>query len=589
MPVSKHILKLCGAALACTLMAETMCAQTIEIEFPEKTPFETFEASLRAAIGKTETPKSRLEARRQVKRAARLASDLLNSEAYFRPNIETGIAMAAPFQTILKIDPGPRYDISEVIYDYSTPLPDEADRALIDAKKSIKPGQIAIPEQILVEQSRLKRSYLDLGYADIEVASPGLLADEDEASTDVTFPIQTGHIVMLGEIEIVGAERTRRSYINRLRGYEPGALYSPGALNGFAQRLSSTRHFEQLTVNLKPIDPEKPDALRPVIVELEERPRNTLALGASVATDQGIGALAEWTRWNLTGRADRLVLGVQASTIEQSISAGWRLPHFPRTGQEITARAEVFNEITDAFDRTGATLGGLYELASFRNVVLTFGGELELVNERGAAEDRFLQTLTFAAGARIDKTNNLFDPTRGWRAAANVQPGFSFGDDTSQFVRISTQATTYTPLSSAQTWVFANRLEAGSVLGADLLSLPVGQRFFSGGGASVRGFGFQEVGPRGADGEPLGGRSFFEASSELRVRATKRFGFAAFVDAGSISSGLSPDFGDTRIGAGAGLRINTPAGPIRLDFATPLNPTEFDRSFQFYFSIGQAF
>jgi translocation and assembly module TamA len=110
-----------------------------------------------------------------------------------------------------------------------------------------------------------------------------------------------------------------------------------------------------------------------------------------------------------------------------------------------------------------------------------------------------------------------------------------------------------------------------------------------GGGGSVRGFGFQQVGPRGPDNRPLGGRAFHELSLEARWRLNESWGLVPFIDAGTLSEGRNPRFEDYRVGAGLGLRFFSSFGPIRIDVATPLNPRRGDERVAVYVSIGQAF
>ena len=132
----------------------------------------------------------------------------------------------------------------------------------------------------------------------------------------------------------------------------------------------------------------------------------------------------------------------------------------------------------------------------------------------------------------------------------------------------------------------------GTILGASRGTIAPTRRYYAGGGGSVRGFGFQQVGPMDAAGTPLGGNSIVEASAEARVRFTafgNDLGLVPFVDAGSIATGTVPNFDRLKVGVGLGLRYYTGFGPVRIDIATPVNPGAHDPRVAFYVSIGQAF
>ena len=114
----------------------------------------------------------------------------------------------------------------------------------------------------------------------------------------------------------------------------------------------------------------------------------------------------------------------------------------------------------------------------------------------------------------------------------------------------------------------------------------------AGGGGSVRGYGYREIGPRDESGDPIGGRSLVELSAEARI-PTPLFDGAVqvvpFVDAGSVGTEEYPDFDDIRIGAGVGVRYLTGFGPLRLDVAFPVTPRPGDSFVAVYVSLGQAF
>ena len=153
----------------------------------------------------------------------------------------------------------------------------------------------------------------------------------------------------------------------------------------------------------------------------------------------------------------------------------------------------------------------------------------------------------------------------------------------------------------------AGRVRVGTIQGIDRFDLAPSRRFYSGGGGSVRGFGYQQLGPRvvypDPDFEPdpdepdeqapliyrpLGGRSLNEAAAEVRYRFGN-FGVVGFVDVGQVYESTVPDFSDLRFGAGVGGRYYTNFGPLRLDVAIPLDRREGESKFAVYVSIGQAF
>jgi translocation and assembly module TamA len=108
----------------------------------------------------------------------------------------------------------------------------------------------------------------------------------------------------------------------------------------------------------------------------------------------------------------------------------------------------------------------------------------------------------------------------------------------------------------------------------------------------VRGYAFQAIGPRDEFGNPIGGRSLVELSAEARIQTGFLDGaieVVPFIDAGTVSTGTTPDFGVIRVGAGIGIRYKTSFGPIRVDVGVPLNPDEFDSPVAVYVSLGQAF
>ena len=105
----------------------------------------------------------------------------------------------------------------------------------------------------------------------------------------------------------------------------------------------------------------------------------------------------------------------------------------------------------------------------------------------------------------------------------------------------------------------------------------------------MRGYGFQSIGPRDPNNDPIGGRSLAELSGEARIKLFGSFGLVPFLDAGNIYTGELPDFSGLRFGTGLGVRYYSNFGPIRVDVGTPINPQPGDARVAVYVSLGQAF
>jgi translocation and assembly module TamA len=138
--------------------------------------------------------------------------------------------------------------------------------------------------------------------------------------------------------------------------------------------------------------------------------------------------------------------------------------------------------------------------------------------------------------------------------------------------------------------VLALRGLVGTIPGAPSpFDIPPDQRFYAGGGGTIRGYRFQSVGPQFPDGRPTGGNAVDVGTVEWRQRLFGDWGAAVFVDAGQVGTGTAPFTGDLRVGAGAGVRYFTPIGPVRLDLAVPLVHQPKSDTLEVYIGLGQAF
>ena len=254
-----------------------------------------------------------------------------------------------------------------------------------------------------------------------------------------------------------------------------------------------------------------------------------------------------------------------------------------------------YSHRTDAFDEQGVGVRVDLQRRYGKTSYFTLGGSLDFSRSEervpGALTPlgRDLFIVAGLADLSLDRSSDPLNPRSGWRAGVRLAPTLLTGETSLPYLETVAFGTYYLPLGEAQRTVIAGRLKAGAMLGGSIPEIPASRRFFSGGGGSVRGYAYQAVGPRLADNTPQGGVSLLEASVEVRHDLTRRWSVAAFVDAGAVGTDQWPTGKDLSAGAGLGVRYDLGFGPIRADFAVPLDKRRGDPAFQIYLSIGQSF
>ncbi len=577
---------LAASALLCLLAPAFAQSATVPVEGVPS----SLRDDLDGLLEQEDAPDSLFAARRQAQRAADTIARLLESEGYFAAEVDPWAEGVEQFSRGVDVEIGPLFVIGDTAIAYSGDPPDEATRNAIEEWLGLLPiGVPARAQPILDVSDEMQRTLENSGYADAAIEPVDAVADGTQHTLDLTFRINAGPRITYDDLDIAGLDRTRRDFIHNLRPWRAGDPVSQEQLDEFRTRLSSTGLFSRATVALEEAPQE---TSRDVVVTLTEGPRRTIALGGSASTSEGLGADAEWETRNVTGRADSITVAARAATLERRLRLSYDRPHVGQYDRNLELAAELEDFETDAFDQTGASLSARLDQQLTRRVRGEIGVEfayasIEDARTRALSLDRReLYLLAVPVAAEYTGVRDILDPVNGVRARLFVEPGVTYGDDTIGFTRVVGEASAYRELGSNKL-VGAVRGRVGTIVGP--AGLPPDRLFYAGGGGSVRGYEYQSLSPRDANGEIIGGRSLVEASAELRYRSSDTLGYVAFVDAGAASESGEPSFDNTKAGAGLGVRYYAGFGPLRADIAVPLDKGPGDADFQIYISIGQAF
>ncbi len=501
------------------------------------------------------------------------------------------------------IIPGQRYRVGAV--DLGSLDSAIADYDDLRASYEVFPGDYLDLDVIENEQFDLDTALGESGYPFAAIEAPELLVDHDRQEGDVTMEVAPGGKYAFGQITSNLPRFMSGKHLSDIAQFEPGETYQRSLEMDLRRAILATGIVG--SVELTPVETAAPSGDQPgvvdIAVEMTEAPLRTVAGSIGYGTEEGFKLEGSWEHRNLFPPEGSFKVRGILGTKEQLLGATLRKNNFHGRDRALSVDAYVSTIDYDAYDAQTASLIGTFEKTSTLLLQKPFswsvGLELVATRERARRSDRsFAPYREYFIGAvplyaQIDTSDDLLDPTEGFRASAKVSPEIAQTIGT-QFFYSRNQAdfSYYQSLGESNKVVLAGRARVANIMGAPLSGIAPSRRLYAGGGGSVRGYGYREIGPRNTAGDPTGGRSLVEMSLEARIKTglmDGALGIVPFIDAGTVGEDDVPSFRNIQWGAGVGARYLTGFGPLRLDVAFPLNPGPEDGWVAVYVALGQAF
>lgn len=466
----------------------------------------------------------------------------------------------------------------------------------------IMPGDPLYADRIVNQQVALRLAMGESGYPFATMGEPDLLVDHAREEGDLTLPVDPQGKYEFSEIASSDPAFLSNRHLQRIARFDPGDTYATSLQSDLRRAILATGLVSSVVIT--PRETVAPTADEPgklaLDVEMERAPLRTISGAIGYGSEDGIKVEAGWEHRNFFPPEGALRLRGIIGTREQLASVTYRRNNFRARDQILTLDAYASDIKTEAVDARTAALRASFERVSNllfqKPLSWSVGAEALYTDERnrvigGIPRER--QTYMIGAlfgSATIDSSNDLLDPTEGFRLTSFLGPEVSRSIGTETFyLRAQADASVYHDVGPA---VLAGRVRLATIQGAEAFEIAPSRRLYSGGGGSVRGYGYQAIGPLNDFGEPTGGASQVEIGLEARIQTGFLDGaveVVPFFDAGSVSLGSTPDFRFIQYGAGVGIRYKTTFGPIRADLGVPLNPGPFDAPVVLYVSLGQAF
>lgn len=462
-------------------------------------------------------------------------------------------------------------------------------------KLTIQEEQSARAAPILQARNELANDLHNAGYAFATVGEPYALANQATNHLSVSYLVNPGPRVDIGQISFSGLKRTDPEFLRRNIGLHPGQPYSSTALQNARNSMLELGVFS----SVMPVPgSHATDGQVPVDFHVVEMKRHTVSITGAYATDTGFSIGTGWKDRNLFGRAESLTLssaisgiaGNGTNALGYDIKGVFVKPDYYVHDQTLTLSAEALQESLTAYDRTGIIVGGALSRPITSNTSISFGPTFinERVKQEGTKITYVLAQLPVVFN--WDTANSLLEPTKGHKLSLSLTPTYPVvGKRHHPFVIMMGKGSVYLPVERDARGVVAVHAVIGSVQGISRFNVPPDQRFYAGGSGTIRGYSYQTVGPLFPDDKPEGGLALDAINFEFRQHITKTIGIVPFIDAGQVSAGSRPFKGTVRVGYGLGFRYYTGIGPIRLDLAFPLKRTAGSGAFALYIGLGEAF
>ncbi|RKZ01133.1 hypothetical protein DRQ21_11220 [Candidatus Fermentibacteria bacterium] len=506
---------------------------------------------------------------------------------------------AETYEVTINVFPGRQSLRGEVVFigDTTLSVSEMTDLCPVDYGAPLSPADTASFSAAILA------GYANLGYlrARVDLQLESFPEDTSDNHRNLQLVINSGSKCYLGGITVTGLVDVRRQVVLREFDVNRGDPLNLRKMREGLSALYSLGLFSNVQIDYNGIS-QGLDTID-VVVNVTEQDYIEVDFASGYISPEAVFGSVYWKRPNIMGNNQMLRLGGTYTRYIASDNSGnefepqivYEEPWFLST--RWTAQLKLDYYYLQRVNQEERSYGGELNLSrKFRNIWrFTTGYRIERLRYRSTEEDSsevvqdWINSARINAGFTRDSRMPLMNPVRGswFKIASSISGGIAGGN--LDIYTMNSEYRLFLPLSSS--FVVAGRA-AGSVAHgySGNTSIPPNDRFYLGGGTTVRGYDFQTLGPEDSEGNPLGGNVMVLGNVEARFDVIGNFGAVLFCDAGGIWTEVQQiSTGTAGFGIGAGIRYNTLVGPIRLDYGfAPTWENSLKRG-KVYFAIGQAF
>lgn len=427
----------------------------------------------------------------------------------------------------------------------------------------LQPGDILNQQAFEDAKDGFHNLATERGYFDFTLTQHMLRIDLKANTADVVLHMDTGKRYEFGKVEFV-QDFLNDSLLRRYLSFKPGDPYSTDKLLDLHSGLSNSDYFSKIDLHAQRDQIKGLEV--PIRVDLTPRPKNRYTAGIGYGTDTGARASLGWNIRHINRRGHHMKNSLRVSEVQNTLNSSYIIPgRDPRT-DFYAINAKWYTENTTTSKTESYTFGLSQTISRHSGWLQTY--YINLNKERYSVGDETGDAFLVVPGTtwtRIHADNRVYT-RRGDRISIDLKGSHPYLGSNSVFVQSRVQAKLIRGITDESRIIL--RGELGLTHVGNFTTLPPSYRFFAGGDQSVRGYGYESLGPTDSSGKVVGGNQLVVGSIELEHTIIGNWSGAVFYDAGNAINDFATNL---KKGAGFGVRWRSPIGMLRLDLAWALS------------------
>ncbi len=517
--------------------------------------------------------------------------DALIPFGYYDPQVSVTRETAAQDVILLRVrvSPGDPVRITKVSVRVEGPGADEKDLARLVSDWPLKEGQVLRQDIYDTAKTEIQAKAVALGYLDAAFVAHEIRVSPSKRSAEIDLMLQTGVQYHFGEVRFLEGSGYPEPFLERYLTFKKGDVFSQAKLNQTQLNFRTSDRFSQVIVT--PDKAGAADTMVPVDIKLIPSAPKRLRGGVGYSTDTGARGTLVYDDVNVAGLGHVFNAELNLSQVLQGLAAQYIWPSAKDTSSFTSLNGQLKREDTESYIIRLASLElghtrilELGESGAPRGLAVPTPKKMAPTLERGAfltayvkmqkenseAGDETTSPFLLMPGIRFfgRDYDSLTRSNKGFRYSAEVRGTSQALGSQAEFLQFLGNLEFIRPMP----WrcKLLMRFQVGATATNEAAEqLPISVRFFTGGDTSVRGYAYNSLGPKDAQGQVVGGKNLLVGSIEAERAIGKDWGIAVFYDVGNAFNSYSQI--DGAEGVGVGGRYYTVIGPIRLDVARQVN------------------